>query len=130
MLNTKQQYVNTISRQQIIEKDRNGKTWIIMGIMDISPDQALAEKVKRVIVNRKTKEIIVPAFTATDRQLTNREKEILTLIYQGFLNKEIAYKLAISTHTVNNHRKNILAKLGANSPIEAITFAQRLGLLS
>lgn len=44
MLNAQQQYVNVISRHQVIQKDRNDKAWIIMGMMDISPDQVPTEK--------------------------------------------------------------------------------------
>ena len=124
ILNAKQHYVNVISHQQVLEKDNNGKAWIIMGVMDISPDQTPSERVKRTVVNRKTGEILIPSLISTGQQLTNREKEILLLIRQGFLSKEIAYKLNLSIYTVNNHRKNILAKLGANNIIEALNSAR------
>ena len=62
-------------------------------------------------------------------QLTKREKEILILIRQGFLSKEIAYKLNLSIYTVNNHRKNILAKLNVDNVIEAINRAESFGIL-
>lgn len=62
-------------------------------------------------------------------QLTKREKEILILIRQGFLSKEIAYKLNLSIYTVNNHRKNILAKLNVDNAIEAINKAENFGIL-
>lgn len=39
MLNARQEYVNVISRHQVIQKDKNGKAWMIMGVMDLSPDQ-------------------------------------------------------------------------------------------
>jgi len=129
ILNAKQQYVNVISRQQVLEKDSNDKAWIIMGIMDISPDQTPAEKVKRTVINRKTGEILIPTSISTGQQLTNREKEILLLIRQGFLSKEIAYKLNLSIYTVNNHRKNILEKLGANNIIEALNSARISGII-
>lgn len=130
ILNARQQYMNVISRQQVIEKDRNGKAWIIMGIMDISPDQVHTEKVKRTILNRKTGEIIKPGIIPpTNNILTNREKEVLLLIHKGFLSKEIADQLCLSIHTVNNHRKNILAKLNVNNVIEAINKAETLKLL-
>lgn len=129
MLNAKQQYVNVISRQQVIQKDRNGKAWIIMGVMDISPDQTPTGKIKRTVINRKTGEILVPTLTPAEKQLTNREKEILLLIRQGFLSKEIAYKLNLSIYTVNNHRKNILAKLNVNNVIEAINMAEYCGII-
>ena len=58
---------------------------------------------------------------ATDsRILTDREIEVLSLIAQGFLNKEIADKLNISLTTVITHRKNIQEKLGKKS-VAALT---------
>lgn len=129
ILNTKQQYVNVISSHQVIQKDKNGKAWIVMGIMEISPDQISAEKVKRTVINRKTGEILTSALLPAEKQLTNREKEILLLIRQGFLSKEIADKLSISIHTVNNHRKSILAKLNVDNVIEAINTARDFGII-
>ena len=129
MLNAKEQYVNVISRQQVLEKDRSGNAWIIMGVMDISPDQVPTEKIKRTIINRKTGKILPPLLISEKKQLTNREKEILLLICEGFLSKEIAYKLNISLYTVNNHRKNILSKLNADNIIEAINIARSWGII-
>ena len=106
MLNARQQYINVSSRQQVIETDRNGKAWIIMGVMDILPTCTVSP----------------------DKQLSNREKEILRLIRQGFLSKEIAYQLGVSIYTVNNHRKNILSKLDANNIMEAIHIVENLGI--
>lgn len=129
MLNARQQYVNVISRHQVIQKDRNGKAWMIMGVMDLSPDQTPTERIKRTVINRKTGEILVSTVVPADQQLTKREKEILILIRQGFLSKEIAYKLNLSIYTVNNHRKNILAKLQVDNIIEAINRAESFGIL-
>jgi len=129
VLNAKQEYVNVISRQQVIQKDRNGKAWIIMGVMDMSPDQELNEKIKHSVINRQTGEIIISGITSpTQPQLTSREKEVLKLIRQGLLSKEIADQLNVSIHTINNHRKNILAKLNVDTSIEAINAAGHLGL--
>lgn len=125
MLNTRQQYVNVTSRHQVIQKDRSGKAWIIMGVMDLSPDQTPADKVIRSVVNRKTGEILTSALTPAEKLLTNREREILLLIRQGCLSKEIAYKLNLSLYTVNNHRKNILAKLSVNNMIEALNRTEK-----
>lgn len=129
MLNARQEYVNVISRHQVIQKDKNGKAWIVMGVMDLSPDQTPAGRVKRTVINRKTGEILASAAIPADQQLTKREIEILKLIRQGFLSKEIAYKLNLSIYTVNNHRKNILAKLKANNVVEAIIRAESLGIV-
>lgn len=129
MLNARQEYVNVISRHQVIQKDKNGKAWIVMGVMDLSPDQTPARRVKRTVINRKTGEILAATAIPADQQLTKREIEILKLIRQGFLSKEIAYKLNLSIYTVNNHRKNILAKLKANNVVEAIIRAESLGIV-
>lgn len=111
--------MNVISRHQVIQKDKNGKAWMIMGVMDIAPDQTPMERIKRTVINRKTGEILALAVVPADQQLTKREKEILLLIRQGFLSKEIASKLNLSIYTVNNHRKNILAKLNVDNVIRS-----------
>jgi DNA-binding NarL/FixJ family response regulator len=129
MLNAQNQYINVISCQQVIEKDRNGNAWIIMGMIDVSPDQVLSEKIKRTVLNRKTGEILASLPIPAEKQLTRREKEILLLIRQGHLSKEIADRLNISIYTVNNHRKNILEKLNVDNVIEAINTAQDYGII-
>lgn len=52
--------------------------------------------------------------------LTDREVEVLALIVQGFINKEIADQLNIGLSTVITHRKNIMEKLGMKS-VSALT---------
>jgi len=68
--------------------------------------------------------------TGSDHQLTNRETEILRLIVQGFLNKEIAEKLNISHNTVLTHRKNIIAKTGIKTVSGLTFYCIRNGLIS
>ena len=52
--------------------------------------------------------------------LTGRETEVLTLIVEGLINKEIAERLHIGLATVVTHRRNIMEKLGARS-VSALT---------
>ena len=52
--------------------------------------------------------------------LTDREIEVMSLIVQGYINKEIADKLNIGLATVITHRKNIMDKLGVKS-VSALT---------
>ena len=52
--------------------------------------------------------------------LTDREIEVMSLIVQGYINKEIAEKLNIGLATVITHRKNIMDKLGMKS-VSALT---------
>lgn len=56
-------------------------------------------------------------------KLTNREKEILELLSNGYRYKEIADKLFLSTETVRTHIRNIYDKLQVNSKTEAINKA-------
>jgi NarL family two-component system response regulator LiaR len=58
-------------------------------------------------------------------QLTSREVEILQCFAEGNSVKEVARLLYISPGTVQTHTKNILAKLGVHSKLEAVTLALR-----
>lgn len=62
--------------------------------------------------------------------ISERELEIIKLIAEGLINKEIADRLFISTHTVNTHRKNIMQKLGINNTSGIVLFAVKEGLVS
>lgn len=61
--------------------------------------------------------------------LTEREREVLTLIADGQSNQEVADKLVISVKTVERHRANILAKLGLHNRTELVKYAIRKGLI-
>lgn len=54
--------------------------------------------------------------------LTKREFEIITLIKNGLTNQQIADKLFLSIYTIETHRKNIMHKLGLNSPAALMKF--------
>jgi len=61
--------------------------------------------------------------------LTPREQEVMRLLAEGFAVKEIAEKLYISPKTVENHRSNLMRKLGLRNAIELARYAARLGLI-
>ena len=61
--------------------------------------------------------------------LTEREREVLTLIAQGLSNQDIADQLVISAKTVNRHRENIMAKLNLHSRVELVRYAIEKGLI-
>ncbi len=58
--------------------------------------------------------------SAKQKVLTDREIEVMSLIVQGYINKEIASQLNIGLATVITHRKNIMEKLGMKS-VSALT---------
>ena len=67
--------------------------------------------------------------SANRSELTEREREVLSLLADGLSNAAIADKLTVSVHTVRNHISNLSAKLGAHSKLEALSIAVRDGLL-
>ena len=61
--------------------------------------------------------------------LTERERDVITLIAQGYTNKEIAHQLYLSKYTIETHRKNILKKLKFKSSADLVRFAANYGLV-
>lgn len=62
--------------------------------------------------------------------LTDREREILSLLAQGMRNDDIARQLYISPQTVQTHVRNILGKLRVHSKLEAVAFAVKNGAIT
>jgi FixJ family two-component response regulator len=61
--------------------------------------------------------------------LTPREHEVFALVVRGKLNKQIAYELGTSERTIKAHRHAVMEKLKVRSIAEAVSIAERLGLL-
>lgn len=61
--------------------------------------------------------------------LTDKEREVLSLLAAGLTNQEISDKIGISTHTVDTHRRSIYQKLQVNSSAQAIAIALSSNLL-
>lgn len=61
--------------------------------------------------------------------LSDREKEVLTLIAKGYSNKEIGEKLVISVKTVEAHKSNLMEKLQMKTRPELVSYALKKGLL-
>ena len=62
--------------------------------------------------------------------LSARERETLGLVALGYTNAEISNRLKISPKTVENHRKQVMTKLGLGSRAALVRFAFEHGLLS
>jgi two-component system response regulator NreC len=62
--------------------------------------------------------------------LTEREREVLRLIAQGYTNQEIADRLVVSVKTVETHRAHIMNKLGLQTRAELVRYALREGYLT
>ncbi|HEY48787.1 MAG TPA: response regulator transcription factor [Dehalococcoidia bacterium] len=62
-------------------------------------------------------------------QLTDRERDVLKLIAEGYKTREIAETLSITSKTVEGHRTSLMKKLGVHSTIELVKYAIRRGII-
>jgi DNA-binding CsgD family transcriptional regulator/PAS domain-containing protein len=134
ILNAENKFIRILEQHQVLEFDKYGNLWLSLSTIDVSPNQDIDGCIKSQLLNFKKGKIV--DFLDEPRthepvgvQLSLREVQILQMVKDGYLSKEISGKLAISVHTVNTHRQRLLEKLGANNSMEAVVFASKLGLL-
>lgn len=128
--NMRGEYIRIIEQEQVLELDKSGNIWLMLSVIDVDASHE-SEIIKSHLYNFKTGEqIFIDLSDTLDEPLTNRELEVLRFMKKGLLSKEIAEALKVSINTVNSYRQNILQKLKANNSIEAVNFAQRLGLFN
>lgn len=112
--------VKDASRDELlfaIDSVLNGKTYVSPGIADNVMEGFLEE-------NRRLKT------KTTWETVTQREREVLKLIAEGYLNKEIAEFLHISIKTVEKHRANIMNKLNLHKASALTAYALEKGLVT
>jgi len=124
----------------------------VMGVLEagakgyLLKDSAFAELVTAVTAVAKGKTYLSPSIAETvvkssleksDREeqgssvlLSGREREVLQLVAEGKSTKEIAFKLFVSTKTVETHRKQIMDKLNIRTVAGLTKYAIREGLTS
>jgi DNA-binding NarL/FixJ family response regulator len=81
------------------------------------------------ISNKKRRVMMKTTVYALNPDLTQREREILSLVALGQSDRTIAERLTISTRTVNRHMSNILLKFAVLGRTAAVIYAMRRGLL-
>jgi DNA-binding NarL/FixJ family response regulator len=87
-------------------------------------EQALSAEIKAHLSRNTVRSGVAAAGT-----LSEREREVLTLVGQGARNKEIAQRLAIKTSTVETYISNAMAKLDVHSRSEALRVAIQRGII-
>jgi len=105
---------------------------LLQGLISVAKgDYYLDSSVSHAVVENLMKSPIKAAkITDADyATLTPREQEVMRLLAEGLSSKAVAEKLFISPKTVENHRANIMNKLGLHSTIELIRYAAKLGLI-
>jgi DNA-binding NarL/FixJ family response regulator len=72
--------------------------------------------------------VFAPRREHPSARLSEREREVLTLMASGATNREIAERLYLSPHTVKEHTSALYRKLRVRNRAEAVRRAERLGL--
>jgi DNA-binding NarL/FixJ family response regulator len=108
----------------------------LLGVSGVCGAVSRSQSIQEVadLLRLVMKGLVAPAFApprppANRYRLTERERQVLRQLTLGEKNDDIARALQISPHTARTHVQNILAKLGADSRLEAAAVARSAGLL-
>jgi len=85
------------------------------------------EIVKNIVMEYMTQKGKFPQNSI--QEITAKEKEVLQMIVDGFINKEIAVKLKVTNGTIDKHRKKLMTKLNARNSAEIVREAIRHNLV-
>jgi len=93
----------------------------------------LLEAIERAIARyreRRKQRDQIDHYRALLSTFTPREGEVFALVVRGQMNKQIAYELGTTVRTIKAHRRAVMQKLKVRSVAEAVSIAERLGILS
>jgi len=93
-------------------------------------DSYLSPSVARLLVEDHQYGVVGQTGHDAYEQLTDRERDVLKLVVEGYTTREIAETLVISTKTVEGHKTNLMAKLGIHNRIELFKYALRRGIIN
>ena len=94
-------------------------------------DQDMLDAVTRALQNdreRRDGEETKAKLRRLFESLTPREREVMTLVTKGLMNKQIAGELSVSEITIKIHRGQVMRKMGARSLADLVRMAEGLGL--
>lgn len=91
--------------------------------MDTSVSQQVVRKIAHITPKKSISE------PSGYEVLTPREQEILALLAEGLSCSKVSERLYISQKTVENHRANIMRKLGLHNSVELVRYAAKIGLI-
>ena len=105
----------------------NGKVALV--VTALLPELGALEPLQVNALEPLAAQTIAAPLLQGPQTLTGREREILHLIAQGRVDREVARTLSISPATVKSHVENIFIKLNVQKRAHAVSRAQRLGLI-
>jgi FixJ family two-component response regulator len=95
--------------------------------------EALFECVDRALarnIEQRQQQDRLTAMRSLAARLTPREADVFALVVRGKLNKQIAHQLGTTVRTIKAHRQAVMEKLDVKSIAEAVSIAERLGMLA
>jgi FixJ family two-component response regulator len=95
--------------------------------------EALFDCIERALarnLEQRQRQDRLKSMRALVASLTPREAEVFALVIRGKLNKQIAHELGTTIRTIKAHRQAGMEKLGVKSLAEAVSIAERLGMLA
>jgi DNA-binding NarL/FixJ family response regulator len=107
-----------------------GATELVGAVRDVANEKRylspeLAERAVDAYV-RQTQETTLDRYET----LTDREREVLHLAAEGLTNAEVAARLSLSPRTIENHRANMMRKLGLHNQTELVRYAIKRGIIA
>jgi DNA-binding NarL/FixJ family response regulator len=125
--------LSTFNQQSFISKmlENGASGYVLKNATQTELLDAIETVIKgRTFLSEEAAEVIRKSENNTAPLITRREKEVLELLAEGLTNQEIAYRLFVSTTTVDSHRKSLLAKMNARNTAELIKLAFQHKLIS
>lgn len=89
----------------------------------------LSLKIDKALLKRHSEVLRSTRGNHNGKGLTKRESEVLTMLANGFSNKEVAFKLKLSVRTVESHRNNIMKKLNIKTISGLTKYAISKGII-
>ena len=120
-------FICLLEQNKVLQTDANGNITHVLGtctditeLVNLRNFEATVQVPVSKVANRPTSG---EEQTATNIKLSEREKEIVRLVAEGYSSKLIADQLFISFHTVNTHRKNIICKTHSRNTSGLVQYA-------
>jgi DNA-binding CsgD family transcriptional regulator len=138
--NPKGAYINILQRFSYIpglsSSDLAGMIGVAFDITHFKTDTNIVHTIEKAVaydgkmINELVFKKVHPVYEEERNSfLSKKETEILQSVSLGLSSKQIAHNMGLSINTVNNHRRNMLAKIGCKSSSELMHYAIKHGLI-